>query len=164
LFKSFIALDADWRYEIPLRYLLNTLKSMRALFSSLVACALLMHAAVGCGWHHKHDAIGDNAVAVADSASECCHHSHHEGDHQEHGQPSQAPCDGHSHCQGLCNYLPVQKPQLDQSSVQLLPDFAVIAPATSKLHVESLTSFARAWESASEPPLRLHLLHQILLI
>jgi hypothetical protein len=133
---------------------------MRIFFSSLVAASLLIHAVLGCCWHHAQDlsGCGDTVAEQAVDAG-CCHHDH--GD-QDHGQPSHAPCKGH--CQGLCTYLPVQKTQLDHQQLHAALDFAIIAPATGDAQIAAGFCLARAHETAAQPPLRLHLFHQILLI
>jgi hypothetical protein len=135
---------------------------MRALFSSLVACSLLIHAALGCSWHHEHDGLCSQEAASEHAVAKCCHH--HDGPQEQHDQPSHSPCDGHSHCQGLCSYLPVQKSQLDSDYHSVLLDFAAIAPALCDVQVSGLVCFERSHETAAGPPLRLHLYHQILLI
>jgi hypothetical protein len=139
---------------------------MRAVFSSLVATALLIHAVMGCCWHHAHDALC-SIRSSAEQALEtgCCHHDQGEHGDQQQGQPSHAPCRGHSHCcQGLCTYLPAQKTQLDTLQSHVPLDFAAIVQATCDAHVSALFHIERTHETAAGPPLRLHLYHQILLI
>ena len=134
---------------------------MRAIFSSLVAASLLIHAAVGCCRHHADlDAcVGDQA---ADYACDVDADHHHDCDEQ-HGQPADQPCGGH-HCHGLCNYLPVQKSQLDDLKVKLPLDFVALLPAACDVQVVALHHAECLSESVAGPPVRLHLLHQILLI
>ena len=74
------------------------------------------------------------------------------------------PCDGHSQCQGVCTYLPVQKTQLDKSQLDVPMDFAAIVPATCDAQIAAEFCVAHSLDVPLEPPLRLHLLHQILLI
>lgn len=137
---------------------------MRIIFASLVAASLLIHAVIGCCWHHAQDEASCCNEVAAEQAVDagCCHHDHGDRSSQEHGQPSHAPCK--SHCQGLCTYLPVQKSQLDHQQLQAALDFAIIAPATGDAQMAAGFCFARAHETSAEPPLRLHLFYQILLI
>jgi hypothetical protein len=64
----------------------------------------------------------------------------------------------------VCNYLPVQKTQLDKVQFHVPIEFAPIVPASCDVHVAARLGLERVHESAAGPPLRLHLLHQILLI
>lgn len=134
---------------------------MRAVFSSLVAASLLIHAAIGCCWHHAHDAECGNEACAEQTAStdggqhDDCDSSSGHGDHH-------APCKGH--CEGTCHYLSVQKTQVEVIAPHLPLDFAAVIPATCDVHVAALVHAERSYESVAEPPLRLHLLHQILLI
>jgi hypothetical protein len=131
---------------------------MRAVFSSLVALSLLMHAALGCCRHADGQRCA-SALASAQTSDECAHH-HDVGDHP--GQPTDEPCSGH-HCDGLCNYLPIQKSQLDDLKLQLPLDLAIISPAACDMQAVAVHEKVYC-ESVPEPPVRLHLLHQILLI
>lgn len=134
----------------------------------MMAFSLLIHALLGCCCHHAHDAAGSCEPPVALAVeSGCCQHDHGDcGNHRDkqHGQPSHDPCKGHSTCHGICTFLPVQKSQL--SSLHLLApiDFAAIGPAVCETQVGALNRIERVHDHAAKPPLRLHLLHQILLI
>jgi len=138
---------------------------MRFVFASLVASSLLIHAVLGCCWHAGRErATSEFNVACSHHAhGDCCdHHADHDGD-ADHGD-SHGPCDGKSHCHGLCTYLPVQKAQVDTQQLDLPMDFAAILPATCDAQLAGSSKFLLLREPAAEPPLRLHLLHQILLI
>ena len=129
---------------------------MRALFSSLVATSLLIHAAIGCCWHHAHvDTCCDDSQ-VEQPVDADGHHHGEQGDH------SHGPCK--DHCQGTCHYLPVQKAQVDTLVLHTPLDFAAVVPATCDVHVVALLHADRTHESAAEPPVRLHLFQQLLLI
>jgi hypothetical protein len=143
--------EPNWLNDLESSPLLE-LKLMRAVFSSLVAASLLIHAAIGCCWHHPHN---DDDTCCDDSQTG----SHHDS---EQGGHSHGPCK--DHCQGTCHYLPVQKSQVDKITVHSLLDFAAIVPATCEVPFASQLRASRTHESAAEPPVRLHLLHQILLI
>jgi hypothetical protein len=138
---------------------------MQAIFSNLVAASLFIHAMIGCCWHHAHDSsCCDESPAEQVVETNCCHHDHGDRNDTPLGEPSHAPCQGQSHCQGLCNYLPVQKTQLDTVDLSVPLDYAIIAPATYEIQVAALLHMERVHETAAKPPMRLHLFHQILLI
>jgi|SRR3954471_8736468 hypothetical protein len=124
---------------------------MRSVFSSFVAASLLIHAAIGCCWHHPHN---DDT---------CCDDSQtSQSDHGQSGDHSHAPCK--DHCHGTCHYLPVQKTQLDRITIHTLLDFAAVVPAACEVPFAAQLRTGRTHLSAAEPPVRLHLFHQILLI
>ena len=137
---------------------------MRALQSNLTAILLVIHAMIGCCHHHWHcDAECAAAVTLCAAPCQCCDQCG--GSHDESEQPSQ-PCNGELQCQGVCSYLPTQKTVIDASDVDSGLDFAAIIPTHLDGH---LAAAALPWGFAhtvndSPPPLRLHLLHQILLI
>lgn len=136
---------------------------MRSVFSSLVACSLLIHAAFGCCWHHPHEEGCDEAAASTIAAADC---DHHDTDHAVNGRShhDSAPCKGHSNCQGTCHYLPGQKTQLDQHSPLAGLELAAIIPATCDLEIAAVHNTEQLHEAPAQLPLRLHLFHQILLI
>ena len=87
----------------------------------------------------------------------CCKHRH-----ESESKLPQKPCKGHGECQGICTYLVPQKVQID--SPQAFAPFDLVA-----IVADTQIASAARWELACcqieiEPPLRLHLLHQTLLI
>lgn len=137
---------------------------MHVLVSNLVAASLLLHAVFGCCWHHRHDTSCCDNSPVAQAVEACC--QHHRGDecNDKHSLPSPAPCQGGPHCLGDCNYLAVQKSHLDQVQFDVPLDFAI--PNSPFFDVRFATAHGcdRLYELDTGPPLRLHLVHQILLI
>jgi hypothetical protein len=143
---------------------------MHAFLSNLTAVLLVIHAMIGCCHHHWHcDDECAAAVTLCAAPCPCCApYTCCEpccGSHDESEQPSQ-PCNGELQCQGVCSYLPTQKTVIDASDVDSGLDFAAIIPTHLDGH---LAAAALPWGFAhtvndSPPPLRLHLLHQILLI
>ncbi len=129
---------------------------MRTLFSSLVATSLLIHAAIGCCWHHTHVEICCDDSQLEQPVDADGHHHGEQGDH------SHGPCK--DHCHGTCHYLPVQKAQVDPLIPHTPLDFAAVVPATCDVHVVALLHADRTYESAAAPPVRLHLFQQLLLI
>jgi hypothetical protein len=133
---------------------------MRTVFCSLLCNSLLIHAVLGCCWHDAHDAAAcDGSLPSLAADADCCHDGDSATD--EHGP--QVPCKGHPDCHGLCNYLPVQKTGFDNCLDHMVIDFAVDVPAASGSQISAL-SFAAGPSEYYPPPIRLHLLHQILLI
>ena len=135
---------------------------MRTLLPNLMAISLVVHAAVGCCWHHEHGcAHGDNSNTPICKSTQCCEHDDCPS-HQ--GEAPEYPCHGKLECHGVCTYVAPQKIRLD-SSLAVAP----LASATLwLLFSDAQAAFGSAWNTADpaefEPPLRLHLLHQIVLI
>jgi hypothetical protein len=140
---------------------------MHTFLSSLTAAMLLLHAFVGCCRHAAHDAScreTSNSASCAARAADCCRHGHQDADHED--QTPTTPCKCRLDCKSLCNYLPTEKVTLDSSQLVLAFDCALCEAA-----------WTDAWLAATQsngspvcdigtlaPPLRLHLLYQILLI
>ncbi len=136
---------------------------MYGLLSNLTACLLLAHALLGCCWHHSHDCSGCDSTSTAESPPEhCC--KHHQQARDEGAKPA-APCNCKVECHGVCTYLPPQKTQLDCPDIALPFDFAILIPAMADAQVASAIPWERASDSGGGKfSLRLHLLHQVLLI
>ncbi|HEX5472727.1 MAG TPA: hypothetical protein VFW73_12625 [Lacipirellulaceae bacterium] len=131
---------------------------MRAAFLSAVVASLIGHTLFGCCAHHIVTCDEPPNVLVD---GDCGHHGDCDvfGNHQH-----KCPCKGHSQCRGLCTYLPGPKVNLGhlKSLVQL--DFAAVVPAVCDSYVASLIDIEQSRFLNAEPPLRLHLFEQILLI
>ena len=135
---------------------------MRALFSSLLAAWMFVLAVSGWCCRPPFACAQTDSAPSASRAAECCKRCGREG-HRE-SEPT-APCKGQSECHGICVYLPVQKTQLDTKPVLASFDFIATVPALG----DSQIAAALSWEQICdplrfEPPLRLHLVHQVLLI
>ena len=136
---------------------------MHAFLSNLMAAALLAHALLGCCWHHAHKCVqcDETTQSVSHSAA-CCKHDHGPSQ-QKQQQPT--PCKCKLECAGVCTYLPTQKTQLEQPQSAALFDFAAIVPVLAGVGTPSEFTWQRTLDSAgADLPLRLHLMHQILLI
>jgi hypothetical protein len=137
---------------------------MQAFLANLTAAMLFIHAAFGCGWHHAH---GENHPATVLAADHCCdHHHHHDGQHGDESTPPQnspAPCC--EHCGVSCVYTVPHKVELDSQFTVSWLDLVATLPAVTTSHTVTLDWLATAEdERATAPPLRLHLLHQLLTI
>jgi len=135
---------------------------MKAFLSNLTAVLLVIHAMIGCcHWHDNASCI--SSATISATPSQCCGHRH--GSHDKNKQPAQ-PCNGEVKCQGLCSFLPSQKVVIDAPTSDAALDFA----SAMSTHFDGhLAAAAMGWDRAhirgdSPPRLRLHLLHQHLLI
>lgn len=129
---------------------------MNILTSHLTASLLLVQAL--SGWCYERAELGSPAEAPV---VHCCRHDNCEVGHE--GQ-SQEPCQSESECRGFCTYVTSVGPQLDVLQVSLA-DCVWFVP--SRLDSEIIGAPCRNRQAdlgLHEPPLRLHLLHQILLV
>jgi hypothetical protein len=141
-------------------------ETMHRFLSNVTATLLALHTVLGCCWHHAHacacerdNVILAHRVTNIGSLDRC--ESHHADMHDD----GCAPCHGHHgrhECQGnTCVFLGSVKSRPANSPIQpvLLP-LASVAPG-------DLTSPQSPWflpAIASLSPLRLHLLHRVLLL
>ena len=139
---------------------------MHAFLSNLTAFLLVVHAMIGCchhQWHCDAECAAAAPVSLCAAPLPCCDQccgSYHES------EPPAEPCDCEFECQGVCTYVPTEKTQVDASPADAAFDFPAAIPA---LLDGQLAAAALPWDLAhtlndSPPPLRLHLLYQILLI
>ena len=127
---------------------------MQAFVSSLTAALLFIHTVFGCCWHHAHDCTA--AVAGPEA---CCCHDHDDGDSKQHEQPCQDGAD----CEGACAYVLSQKVKVEAPK-WITIEYLAVLPTLADGQLEAATSW-RVLSSLPNvgPPLRLHLLHQVLL-
>jgi hypothetical protein len=149
---------------------------VRAFVSTAVAVAVALHAVLGCCWHHVHAAeavVGVEADHVEAVAHGCCHHCRHD-DVAEHADESHAlsdDADRHDSephapgpCTEKCDDVAVGRAQTNDAKVRAAADFL---PALDQpvLHpARTVSRFESADAAVDPPPLRLHLLLQLLLI
>jgi hypothetical protein len=138
---------------------------MRRLVSNLTATMLLVHSLVGCCGRldvcHKsceRSECCDAAVAA------CCHDDHATESHQD--KMPIAPCDCKLHCKALCVSLPPEKAAVDIAHSARAIDVVAVVWTAPAIHASAAAAFRGAVGACRslEPPLRLHLLHQIMLI
>jgi len=133
---------------------------MRALLSSLTVAAMFVHAALGCGWHNRHDCPRCDSLSGGASHGGSC--GHHDDDHAN--CPAE-PCKCQLECQDVCHYLPVEKTRIDLSRILFPVDFAVTTPLSKQSHRPNVSSGeSQLGLFEPMPSVRVHLLHQILLI
>ena len=134
---------------------------MRAVFSSLMTVWMAILTVSGWCCHspfcaHLHGSSGPAARAVECCNDCCCPAS-------QTGKPQ--PCRCCTGCQGVCTYLPTQKVQLDGPGVVSTSDFAAVLSSQADSELPSASHWVRAYDPVRfQSSLRLHLLHQILLI
>jgi hypothetical protein len=133
--------------------------AMHAILSSLTAVLLLVHAAFGCCWHHAHRCTEHGNVLAAAEPAGCCQHHGHEG-----SKPEPRPCDCKLECGGSCVYLLPQKIRIEapRSVVSLDLVAAALVLAEAQIVSAGESDVGRSSHGAA-PPLRLHLMHQLLL-
>lgn len=135
---------------------------MHAVFANLMAGVLSIHALVGCCWLHAQSTAACEHSAVVDVATPCCAHHHDTPCSKEQPAEQSCPCCAEGH--GACAFLPTQKSQLDALHfVSFLP--AAILSADVAVEPAVTSAWWEAWGTTGiEPPVRLHLVHRVLLI
>jgi hypothetical protein len=135
---------------------------MRTLVSNLTAVLLVIHAMIGCCHHHWHH---DDESATPKRVACCCCCDHHDPAHGTSEAPSQ-PCNGERECHGVCTYIATPRTSLDAATLGVDLDFAAVIPAHGGSPLSAASSLWSQLQGCDDapPPLRLHLLHQILLI
>lgn len=132
---------------------------MRAVSTILMVSLLLIQALSGWCWHAARDRTGlETSVATVKSCDGDCEDASEE-------EPSQDPCKCRLECSGICTFVPPEKTLADAPQLVVGFDHLAIYPvlAGSQAVIGFWTEVARG-PSDLERPLRLHLLHQILLI
>jgi hypothetical protein len=133
---------------------------MRTIFCSLLSTSLLVHAVLGCCRHQTDEADGNGALRASHLADR---DSCHEDDTKPCGNDSHSPCK-HPHCQGMCNYLPAQKSQVQKAQLHLRFDLPYVVNGIERQRVATSSWTLAIGPCSPQPPVRLHLLHRILLI
>jgi hypothetical protein len=131
---------------------------MQAFIANLTAALLFIHTVFGCCWHHAHACEHVTSIAVIQPAK-CCHHHHHENDGKQQQKPGKCKVD----CEGTCSYVLPQKVTIEAPQWVAI-DFLAVLPSFADGQLEA----AASWEALPSlfdlaPPLRTHLLHQVLL-
>src|SRR5262245_49976148 len=125
---------------------------MQPFVSILMAAVLIIHAAFGCCWHHAHSCVPKASMSVT-----CCNHH----DHDDHRQPGESELD----CEGTCQYVAPEKLRLDDPSLAAWAQLVAPPVTFAGRPIDAATRIGKPpCPIDSGPPLRLHLLHQWLLI
>ncbi len=150
---------------------------VKPVIASIVAVALLYHVLVGCCDHHAHAASGTAVVPItANSGDAVAHndcderHSNHQHSdrstpNEEQSEPDSPTSPAHSPggccCGGSCSYIVVKAQDVDSP---LLTIAVLCAIADADLTTTSPQIVGRLLDSAHGPPIRPHLLYQVMLI
>lgn len=138
---------------------------MQAVLSNLMAALLLVQ--VFTGWCDRSFSDGRQAACTGchqhnSNSNEGCHCAQRNVDQR--GNSPCGPCNNRE-CHGVCTYVPAQQTHYDTAPTASQIGAAAIIPYTVRLRCGSQQFDTCLGNPAdSEPPLRLHLLHQILLI
>lgn len=142
---------------------------MRSLISATVAAIVALHSVLGCCWHHAHQSsvMADQIEQTTETRAErCgCHNSRFEkvraadDDSRQHNSCNSCPRGCNDQCESFAT------PRLQHDEIAL-PQSSLLATIAQPIPPPIVfTSHARlADETVTPPPLRLHLLHQMLLI
>lgn len=136
-------------------------EAMREVFTSLMAGVLFIHTMFGCCFQPAHSYGFEYTAAHINQPVTCCKHCRDSGDTLPHHSPPK----NQAECQGVCTYLVPSKTQVDNTQAIAVLDLVAVVSILTDAQVGS----ASRWELANsndeiEPPLRLHLLLQTLLI
>jgi hypothetical protein len=137
---------------------------MQAFVSKLMAVLVLAQAASGWCCHRPcHCLDGDVAEASLTTSDVCGHDECCHDDHETLVLNASSHCQCHE-CQGFCTYLAGAKSHLVRSQMEL--GFGFLATNSDVSHVQLSVERAAATSEPIHlgPPVRLHLLHQSLLI
>lgn len=139
---------------------------MDRAFSAAVAALFFMHTACGCCWHRAHESAACNSC-LCDQAVGVCQHVQcaSDGRASDGAESSDAPGGCEFECQGVCTFLPPQKPRID--APRSLAGFDLLTAASASFEARGGSWRGAAAELRFEqvgPPPRLNLLHRIWLI
>ena len=135
---------------------------MQAALSNLMAALLLVQALTGWCCFQPCARLGSEMVQVTESHQPpCCDDCDVEN---RPGPKPIAPCRCQV-CLGFCTYVPTDKAQVDCPELVVPFDSLAFAPVLADSHLSGnyLGSVANG-RPVAELPLRLHLMHQILLV
>jgi len=131
---------------------------MHGVLTSLTAVVLFIHTVFGCCWHHAHCFEHGSTVAV-NQPLKCCRHHQHSSDSKQ----QEEPCKGNVECKGTCIYVVPQKVKVEAPQ-WVAVDLLAVLPLLADQAIGTAGSCEAGWSSPDlVPPVRTHLLHQVLL-
>lgn len=147
---------------------------MRRFVSATVAAIIALHSVLGCCWHHAHEATAatieteiNASEPVKEHSCRCHSHRHdvassdqHDDDRQNSDDSSPTPAP----CEGKCDTQAVDRVQHDDvaklSLIALNANFEQPLLESAVFKPQAI----RTDDDVHTLPVRLHLLHQLLLI
>jgi hypothetical protein len=137
---------------------------MQAFVSKLMAILVLSQAVSGWCCHRPCHCLDGEAAESSADAFECCGHSDccHDG-HESLVPNASSHCQCHE-CQGFCTYVPGAKLQIARPHTMVGLDAIATTDAVQTQLSATQWSQISATSVHLGPTLRLHLLHQSLLI
>jgi hypothetical protein len=136
---------------------------LKAILSILMSILLAVSAVFGCCRSYALASSPASSVSpqIAQQAPCGCKNPGCNRQHKSQpSTPSKTP-----ECRGICTYVPSQKTQVDSTQLVVRFDLAALSPTLESDHIAKVGDWGlRGSRADSEPPLRLHLLHQILVI
>lgn len=165
---------------------------VRTLVTYLAAAAVTLHMLLGCCWHHAHASGSDcrtaaicdthdgemqREVADHDHHVDCPHHDadadatehadHSEfdrhGDHSRQGDQHQSGSQ-HESCGEKCSFVAANRVNCELDAAVVVFGAFATAEVVATENEFVVRRFEARGASDAPPPLRLHLLHQLLLI
>lgn len=133
---------------------------MRTILPLSMAALLLIQSVSGSCWQPARACIDLETIEVA-CTHRCCD-SGCEGSGEK--RPSQGPCKCRLECSGVCTFLAPEQFQIDSAQVSVAFDYLAAHSAPADIQADYGFWGELACGAAEfQPPLRLHLLHQVLL-
>lgn len=147
---------------------------MRPFVSTTVAAIIALHTVLGCCWHHWHEDIAtsirlEKTVAHPGKAHSCDCHTRNarntsrpvqHDDGQGIGKASPSP----KTCEGKCDTTALNRTQQDEVAIVSYSASIDTLGQPSLMPAVLERRGLGADEAAPAPPIRLHLLHKLLLI
>jgi hypothetical protein len=130
---------------------------MRRFISLSTAILLLAHGVLGCCWQHSHQCTACGHSFSLATLVGCCNCQ--DDNDARSSEPTEHPCRCRLECTGTCVYVPPQKSHIE---APLAGAFVDVVQAFRPLLLDRDESTRPG--HFSDAPLRMHLLHQILLI
>jgi len=163
-FRFYFSQASRWPIKTVIA-LIGRVIPVQLVLSNLMSVLLLAHATLGCCWHHAHAGGTDDAAAsakaeVADDHCPCHRHSHHPL------APIPLPENCHHECMVGSEFLTVTRVQTENLRNSL---FAYIHLSVDLSFQAQDLTFGGGWQPQVDtvlivPPLRVHLLNQVILI
>lgn len=157
LSHSYLDFVADKRHNSEM----TRSRPVSSCASILMSVLLLIQAVSGWCWQPAHSgACVDGSLMSVRSAASCCDHCRH----SDTDIPRQGPGKCRMECSSVCTFLQPERTHVDSRSVTVPVGYAVVLTAIASEFVHAFLIGLTSESAQMVPPLRLHLLHQLLLI